>query len=220
MEIVFQFLSELKQNNNREWFRENKDRYQRVKSTHENIVSEMISLMSTFDREINLLKPSDCIFRIYRDVRFSKNKEPFKTAIGAFFARGGKQSKFAGYYLHIEPENSFIGGGLWQPQAEVLKLVRKEIYYNSTEFKSLLENQNFKNTFGKLWDEKLKKAPKDFPADFQDIEFLKYKSYVIGHKVEDNFFMNKNVGDKVFKFFEIMQSYINFLNRGIEDYKA
>jgi len=217
MEKVFKFLTDLKENNNREWFQANKEVYQIVKSSHESFVGDIISLMSSVDKEIGLLQPGDCIFRIYRDVRFSKNKEPYKTAMGAFFARGGKQSKFAGYYLHIEPENSFIGGGLWQPQAEVLKSVRKEIYYNSDEFKGILDNHEFKATFGHLWEEKLKKPPKEFPADFKDIEFLKYKSYVVGHVVENKFLMENTVANNVFGIFKVMKPYIEFLNRGIED---
>lgn len=219
MDRIFQFLTNLKENNNREWFQANLESYHYVKSTHEKLVAEIIARMSAFDSEVGLLRPSDCVFRIYRDVRFSKNKEPYKTAIGAYFARGGKQSRFAGYYLHIEPQNSFIGGGLWQPQAEVLKSVRREIYYNSVDFKAIIRNPDFEKTFGILWDEKLKKSPKDFPADFEDIELLKYKSYVVGHPVTDDFLINGTSVVDIVQIFKLMKPYCDFLNRGIEETK-
>lgn len=217
MERIINFLSDLKNNNNREWFQEHKELYQHSKSVFENIISEVISLMSSVDKEIGLLQPGDCLFRIYRDVRFSKNKDPYKTAMGAYFARGGKKSRFAGYYLHIEPEKSFIGGGLWQPQTEVLKSVRKEIYYNSEEFKNIIKNSEFEKVFGNLMEEKLKKPPKDFPSDFKDIDLLMYKSYVVGHAVSNEFLINNNVGELVFGIFKVMKTYIDYLNRAIEN---
>ncbi len=217
---IFQFLTDLKQNNNREWFQANAELYHHVKSAHEKLVAEIIIQISAFDNEIGLLKPADCIFRIYRDVRFSKNKDPYKTAIGAFFSRGGKQSRYAGYYLHIEPQNSFIGGGLWQPQTEVLKSVRREIYYNSDEFKAIIHDPDFVKTFGNLWDEKLKKAPKDFPSDFKDIDLLKYKSYVVGHSLTDDFLISNNSVKDLLQIFKLMKPYFDFLNRGIEATKV
>lgn len=215
MNKALKFLSDLKQNNNRDWFQANKETYQQIKVLHEKIVGEIIILMSSIDKEIGLLKHGDCIFRIYKDVRFSKNKEPYKTALGAFFAKGGRKSQFAGYYLHIEPEHSFIGGGLWQPQPEVLKAVRKEIYYNSDEFKDIIENNKFKRIFGNLMEEKLKKPPKNFPADFNDIDLLMYKSYVVGHNVSNDFWNLEKVSENVFEIFRMMKSYTDFLNRAI-----
>jgi uncharacterized protein (TIGR02453 family) len=216
MERILGFLSDLKNNNNREWFQEHKEAYHQLKLSFENIIGEVILFMSSVDKEIGLLQPEDCLFRIYRDVRFSKNKDPYKTAMGAYFAKGGKKSRFAGYYLHIEPEKSFIGGGLWQPQTDVLKSVRKEIYYNSEEFKNIIKNSEFERVFGKLMEEKLKKPPKDFPSDFKDIELLLYKSYVVGHAVSDEFLIKNGVAETVFGIFKVMKTYIDFLNRAIE----
>lgn len=116
-----EFLSELKQNNNRDWFQQNKEWYLKIKSDHEKLVSEIITGLSVIDSQLQLLKPAECVFRIYRDVRFSKNKDPYKTALGAVFSKGGRKGKYAGYYLHIEPGNSFAGGGIWRPDSDVLK---------------------------------------------------------------------------------------------------
>jgi len=127
----------------------------------------------------------DTIFRIYRDVRFSKDKSPYKVAMGANMAPGGRKSVLAGHYFHIEPGNSFLAGGSYCPPSEQLKNIRSEIYYNSQEFKEIINYGDFKNLFGEITGDKLKRSPLGFPKDFEDVELLKFKDYTIFHKIDD-----------------------------------
>lgn len=215
METILAFISELKNNNTREWFAANKSWYDDVKIKFETIVSEVIKGISAFDKDMQLLTPADCVFRIYRDIRFSKNKEPYKTHLGASFNKGGRNSKYAGYYLHLEPGAAFIGGGKWQPPADVLKLIRYEIYQFPEELEKILHAKPFYSRFGSLSNEKLLRSPKDFPADFKYVELLKYKSYIVGCSVTDHQVLKKDFLSYVVETCKIMHPFIEYLNRGI-----
>ena len=216
MKELLKFLSDLKENNNREWFHENKERYQNVKQNHEDFINKINSGVSSFDNNVPLLKPSECVFRIYRDVRFSTNKDPYKTAFGAVFSKGGRKSKFAGYYLHLEPGNSFVGGGIWRPESDALKSIRYEIYNFPEEFIRILGNNEFKSRFGEISGEKLKRPPNDFPADFKHIELIKFKSFTVGQSFTNEQILSKGFLTEVIKTFQTMKPFIGFLNRGIE----
>jgi uncharacterized protein (TIGR02453 family) len=216
MEIIMAFLQDLKNNNNRDWFQANKARYEEAKSEFEIIVSEIIKGISNFDNDIGLLKPNDCLFRIYRDVRFSKNKDPYKINMGAAFSKGGRKSRYAGYYLHVEPDNSFIGGGKWQPEPDVLKSIRYEIYQSPKEFKKIIENKKFVNIFGKMSGDKLKLPPKGFPQDFEEIELIKFKSYIAGATIPVNQLSQTNITPFVVDAFRQMKPFIGFLNKCVD----
>ena len=125
---ILAFLNELAENNNREWFQANKPRYEEAKKEFENFVGQLIGEISKFDPQIKTVEAKNCLFRIYNDIRFAKNKAPYKTNFGASIAKGGKNGGYAGYYLHIENGASFVAGGVYMPQADKLKLIRKEIY--------------------------------------------------------------------------------------------
>ncbi len=217
MKNVLAFLSELKQNNTREWFTGNKEWYNEVKAEHETFTEKMINRIAAFDPDIAYLTPKDCTFRIYRDVRFSKNKEPYKANMGAAMTKGGKKSKYAAYYLHIEPGNSFIGGGKWMPPSEELKLIRLEIFHFADEFKKIITNPDFNKHFDDISGEKLKKPPKDFPQDFIDIELLKFKSYIVGENLTNEEITEEGLLEKVISSFEIMKPFIHFLNRAMDE---
>lgn len=217
MKNVIAFLSELSSNNNREWFTANKNRYLEAKSQHESFTGQLISRIAAFDSDIGYLTPKDCTFRINRDIRFSANKDPYKTNMGAAMSKGGKNSRYASYYLHIEPGNSFIGGGKWMPPSEDLKLIRLEIYNFPNEFKKIISAPEFNNLFGELSGEKLKRPPKDFPADFADIELLKCKSYIVGKTITDEEVTNSNLMETVVGAFKTMKPFIHFLNRAVDE---
>lgn len=217
MKDVIAFLSELSSNNNRDWFTANKSRYLEAKSQHESFTGQLIRRIAAFDSDIGYLTPKDCTFRINRDVRFSSNKEPYKNNMGAAMSRGGKKSRYASYYLHIEPGNSFIGGGKWMPPPEDLKLIRLEIYHFPDEFKKIINNPEFCNLFGELSGEKLKRPPKDFPPDFEDIELLKHKSYIIGKNITDEEVMSSDLIETVISAFRTMNPFIQFLNRAVDE---
>ncbi len=216
MKQLINFLTELQGNNNREWFTANKEWYGDVKSQFDDFVGKLIKEVSSFDSAIGLLAPKDCTFRIYRDVRFSKDKDPYKTNMGAYLNRGGKSSRYAGYYLHIEPGGSFIGGGKWMPEADILKLIRLEIYNFPEEFKKIIGQKEFIQKFGSLSGDKLKKPPKDFPPDFPEIELLKFKSYTVGMNLSDETVMSDHLPGHAIEAFKTMMPLIHFLNRAVD----
>jgi len=215
---VFQFLEALKENNTREWFAANKPLYQDAYKQVEAFVQQVIDGIVAFDKDIEPIAASKCIFRIYRDVRFATDKSPYKTNFGASIAKGGRKMGTAGYYLHLEPGSSFVGGGIYMPDAATLKSIRSEIYFNSPEFKKILNKKEFKDVYGELGDfDKLKKPPKDFPVDFTDIELLKYRSYICSRGVTKKEALSPDYADFVIKAFKTMKPFVDFLNRGIEN---
>jgi len=215
---ILQFLGELKQNNTREWFAENKPKYEKANKALLSLVEQLLPVVQRVDSSIGVLAPKDCVFRIYRDTRFSPDKTPYKTNMGAYFARGGRKSIYAGYYMHLEPGSSMLAGGIWMPEPEALKRIRQEIYYNSAEFKTLLEAKSFKDYFGALSEEgKLKNPPRDFPADFPDIELLKNKNFTMFHALDDTTVCSDDFPLHFAKVFEAMKPVNDFLNKAFKD---
>ena len=177
---TFDFLNDLKENNNRDWFQANKKRYEAAKNEFDLFIAALILEISQFDKSIAHLSAKDCVFRIYRDVRFSKDKSPYKTHFGAYLSTAPKKSEIhlrAGYYLHIEPGASMLGGGAYMPQGEWLHSIRHEIAYNADELRGILNSAEYKKYYNGLEGEKLKKAPRDYPVDHPEIELLKLKSF-------------------------------------------
>jgi uncharacterized protein (TIGR02453 family) len=215
MKTVLEFLKGLKENNTREWFEENRKGYESAKTEFEKMLNGLIPEIYSFDPEIGPLTAKDCVFRIYRDVRFSKDKSPYKTNMGGFICKGGRKGLYAGYYVHIEPGNPMLAGGIYMPPPEVLKKARQEIYFNAEEFKGILNGKDFKKTFKVMEDDKLSRPPKDFPADFKDIELLKYKSYTVFHLMKDETVLGKDLQDYMVKVFKVMQPFNGFINRGL-----
>ena len=178
--IVFDFLTQVEQNNNREWFTQNKAMYESAFENVADFVKELIERMAIFDVSVRGQEPKDCFFRIYRDIRFSPDKRPYKTHFGVYIAQGGRKSKYAGYYLHIQNNMSVLAGGLWSPEYNVLKNIREEIYYAPEELVQIIENKEFKSTFGGFIDENSRKRPPtNYPADFQYAYLLKYRHYCV-----------------------------------------
>ena len=216
MKAVLNFLSELQDNNNRDWFNANKKQYLDAKDAFEAMVNRLIPGIHKFDNDISSITAKECVFRIYRDVRFSKNKAPYKTNMGAFIAKGGRKSGFAGYYLHIDPEQSFIAGGNHMPSSDKLKQIRQEIMYNIEEFKSILNKPTFKNIYGELEGARLSRPPKDFPPDFPDIELLKFKTFTVMHSVEPGQILKEDFEQYVLNAFNELHPLNRFLNKAFE----
>ena len=214
--LVLDFLTHLKLNNNREWFQENKKWYEASKKEVESFISEMIVTISAIDPALQSPPMKDCMFRIFRDVRFGADKSPYKTNFGGFIARGGRKGLGPGYYFHFEPGECMLAGGVYQPQPETLKLLRNEVYFNSTEFKSIIQNPSFKKHFPELGDfDKMKKAPKEFPAEFPDIDLLKYRSYIVSHMFDDNTALSNDYQSIAIEMVKELQPFMAFLNRGL-----
>ncbi|MCX6281992.1 MAG: DUF2461 domain-containing protein [Bacteroidetes bacterium] len=214
--IILDFLRQLKENNNREWFQANKKMYDTAKLEMEAFVDNLIPMMAVFEPSIKFVSAKECMFRIFRDVRFSKDKSPYKTNMGAWITKGGRKSSGPGYYLHIQPGESMLAGGVYMPETDQLKKIRQEIYYNAEEFKAILENKNAKKYFTGLsdWD-KQKLPPRDFPKDFPDIDLLKNRHYTVACMLSDNQVIEKDFSKLVVKVFGLMKPLNVFLERAL-----
>jgi len=211
------FLKKLKKNNTKEWFDVNRGTYELAKGNMKDVVAQLIDQLSVFDSSVKGLEPKQCMFRINRDVRFSKNKSPYKTNIGAIINKGGKKSMVPGYYIHIEPGNSFLAGGSWMPPAPELAAIRQEIDYNTAEFKKIISAKEFKNFFGGLSEEdKLKNAPKGYEKDHPEAELLKLKSYIVVHELKDTQLLDKNFVKNAAKIFKAMYPFEVFLRKAMD----
>ena len=186
-EDIINFLRELNENNNREWFAQNKSRYERVRSKFEEISRLLIAEISVFDNDIKNVDVKDCVFRIYRDIRFSTDKTPYKTHFGVYIASaGGRKSQRGGYYLHLDPAGCFIAVGVWCPPPNILKALRQSICDNIDELNEIRNEVGFNTYFKTFFEEdKLKKVPAGFPRDFPDAELLKLKHYMVEYKLDD-----------------------------------
>ena len=214
---TFKFLRDLKKNNNRDWFNENKPIYEDARANFEEFIANLIINISKFDPPIENVNPRKSIFRIYRDTRFSKDKTPYKINLGAHLTpHSSKLHDRAGYYIHIEPNNSFLAGGAYLPPAPWLNAIRYEINRNSKEFKKIITNRSFKNYFGELEGEKLKTAPRDYPKDHPEIELLKFKSFLALHKVTDKDVVSEKYLQHSVKVFKALHPFDKFLNDAIE----
>ncbi len=217
-DIILSFLSELKQHNHREWFQEHKKDYQKARAEFEKLIAELIPALQQLDPSVGDIDMKSSIFRINRDVRFSKNKDPYKTNFGSFMARGGRKSIFGGYYVQIEPDASFVGGGVYCPQGPALKKLRTEIYYNPEEFKQIIEEKRFQKAFGGLTElEKLKKGPLGFDKNFEHMDLLLHKNYVTTHMLSKEELLSENLVRLILESFAAMVPLISFLNRALED---
>ncbi|MCW8815294.1 MAG: DUF2461 domain-containing protein, partial [Chlorobium sp.] len=152
---VIDFLVRLHENNNREWFLAHKEDYERSRMAFEASIGMLIPVIRGIDSEVDVISPKECIFRIFRDVRFSRDKSPYKTNFGAFIAKGGRKSPYAGYYLHIEPGASFVGGGVYMPESHYLKAIRNGIFENAEEYKTIIQREDFRRYFDGMFGEKL-----------------------------------------------------------------
>lgn len=208
----FDFLVDLSFNNDRIWFNNNKDKYQNALAEFEGFINKLILNIKEFDDSVDVSNAKECMFRIYKDVRFSANKDPYKTNFGAFVVKGGRKSPFAGYYIHFEPDKSFVGGGIYMPMPDVLLKLRTHVLNNSEEFKKIIFNKKFTDTFGSLMDEKLKTAPKGFPKDHPDINLAYYKSYAIGHEIDNEDWFDESINDKIIDIFKTQFKFNRFLN--------
>jgi uncharacterized protein (TIGR02453 family) len=215
--IVLDFLTQLDQNNNREWFQQNKKQYEEAKKEVESFVNSIIPGIAKFDDSVKYTEAKDCMFRIFRDVRFAKDKSPYKINMGAWITRAGRKSPGPGYYLHLQPGGSFLAGGVYMPEPDQLKKIRNEIYYNVNEFKSILsENYLKKNSTGLTENDKGKMAPKDFPKDFPDMELLKYKHYTLTVHMPDKTVSSDQFHEEVLRAFKAMYPFNTFLRRALE----
>jgi len=209
---TIEFLQNLKENNNRKWFSEHKTEFNQIWKNFQEFVQVMINEIATIDPTVQNVHVKDCLFRIYRDVRFAKDKSPYKTNLGAYIVNGGRHSILAGYYIHIEPDNCMFAGGIYMPKPDVLKKIWNEIYNNPDDLKEILNNKEYKKHYGGLSDEKYKSVPRGFPKDFPDAELLKFKSYTVGKIVPNDFYLKDNVIKEVKELTRVMYPFNSYFN--------
>ena len=215
---TFKFLKDLKKNNNKTWFEKNKSGYLDAKDDAEHFVAQLIQGLGKLDTDIAPLHVKDSTYRIYRDVRFSSDKTPYKTHMGAFLNKGGKKVPTAGYYFHAEPGRSMAGGGLWMPMPAELSKVRQEIDYNFAEWTKILGDRKFKKYFPEGLDQEeiLSRPPKGYDAENPAIGFLKLKGFVVTRSLTDSQMTSPSILKEVLNTFASMKAFVYFLNRALE----
>ena len=213
---TFDFLRQLKKNNDKAWFDAHRGEYETAKTDFEKFTGVLLKELIPLEPAFAAQRAKDCTYRIYRDVRFSKDKTPYKTHFGAFFARGGRKWEGAGYYLQLEPGSIFAGGGLWMPQPTLLRSVRQEIDYSFADFNGIISDKTFKKYFPKIDGEALQKPPQGYDAANPAIEYLKKKSFTAGYSMQDGDFLEEDAAKKVAVVFITLAPLVNFLNRSLE----
>lgn len=221
MKEVLAFLSELNRNNNKEWFDANKDRYKKLRAYFDDFTGKLIAGMGEIDPQVRGLEVKDCVYRIYRDVRFSNNKDPYKTHLSAYICRGGKNSGYAGYYFHVQPkveggmmDGNYLTSGIYMAESPVMKSIRTEIVDNGGEFMKTVRKSKGFHMAGE--DEKLKRVPNGFPADSPYAEYLKMKHLYLGMQVDDEFMTAPGLLERTLAEFKKTVDFNHFLNRAIE----
>jgi uncharacterized protein (TIGR02453 family) len=214
------FLKELKAHNSKEWFHANKEKYQLAKNNFLEVTEWLIAQIGAFDDAVRQsgLEAKQCIMRINRDIRFSKDKSPYKTNFFAYINRGGKKSPFAGYYLSIGANESFLGGGNYMPDKNILDKIRQEIDYNFEEFSDIIHNESFVSSYpkGLQSHEQLSRPPKGYEKENPAIEFLKYKGFYTQQFLSDLDLSYKRIEEKIVGQFKAVKPLVAFLNRAIE----
>ncbi|TGD57974.1 DUF2461 domain-containing protein [Flavobacterium humi] len=216
---AIQFIDDLKANNNTEWMHANKKRYENYKKEYHKFIASVLDEMKPLDPSLELLEVKNCTFRINRDIRFSKDKSPYKTNMGVWLTTNKNRKNSPGYYIHFEKGSSFIAGGVWCPEAEELKKIRKEIAFFYDDLERIATDPAFQKEFGEIDREEnnvLKKAPKGYEPDHPAIEFLKLKSFTCSRKIDDKLFSDKDFSKKIAQKLILIKPLNEFLNRALE----
>jgi uncharacterized protein (TIGR02453 family) len=209
---VLDFLGDLKEHNNKAWFDEHRAAYETASTHFEDFVDQLIGEYGRLD-DLGGITAKDCIMRIYRDTRFSKDKSPYKISMGATIAPGGKKSASLGYHLHMQPhDETLIAGGLYMPAPEQLASFRRAIDQDAAPFKTILGDKQFKQYFGELEGEKVKTVPQGYTRDHPEIELLRFKQVVVVHRLSDERVLSPGFGTHVIKTFTAMKPFLDYLN--------
>ena len=213
---TLKFLKDLKRNNNKPWFDKHRLEYESARNDFETFIQQVIDKHARSDEDLKNLVARKCMFRINRDIRFSKDKTPYKKNFAASLDRGGKKSGLAGYYFHLEPGESFLGAGIWQPEPESVKKIRQEIDYHPEELEKLFKSKKFKSIYPGLYtgeDVQLKKIPAGYEKDNPAAEYLRFKSWMVITSITDNLLTSKNLLSFTLDAFKLAQPLVKFLNR-------
>ena len=216
---IMPFLTELQVNNNKPWFDKNRDWYKRAQADFVQFIADMIEIMADTERDLAGLAAKDCVYRIFRDLRFSPDKTPYKTHFSANIAPGGKNSKLCGFYIQLEPNNlSMCGGGLWIEDKNILKAVRDELYVVPEDLLDILDSADFKRYFNGLWDyQKLKKVPTGYDSNFPHADLLKYKHYIASNDMPDQLVASPDLYKHIANAHKALYPMCKLLNSIIEE---
>lgn len=217
MRPFLDFLSALSENNHKDWMDANKAWYQSTRAILLEDAEVLLQEMVALEPSLAAFKAKNCLFRQNRDVRFSANKNPYKTNFGVYFAPGGKKSPGPGYYLQIQPGNSFLAGGIWMPEADTLKKIRKEIDFSGAQLQQIEQAASFKKLFSGIEGEKLKTSPRDYEASHPYIDYLKLKSFTVSHPISDQAIHTGAFIKFALDGFNAMKPFIDFLSQALED---
>jgi len=207
---TMEFLRELKVNNNRPWFNDHKDRYKAAHTEMVSFAESLIAEMNTHD-VLETTSGKKCLFRIYRDVRFSKDKSPYKPHFSGSMVRASKWRR-GGYYFHIEPGNCFLGGGFWKPDSKDLLRIRQEIDADAAPLRKIINQPEFKATYGELGGEQLKTAPRGFDKDHPEVDLLRYKQFLLMHTFTDKEVMTPGFTQRLSDTFKPMRPFFDFMS--------
>ena len=211
MPQLFNFLSLLSVNNNREWFNCHKEEFNYLRNLWLADLKLLIGRMAEYDNSLRGVDVKDCVYRIYRDIRFSPNKLPYKTYLGAVIARGGRKTPKSCYYIHFEPEHCGLFGGIWCPEQSILNALRHEIDNNIEEFLDIIDEPSFKSRYT-LSGDSLKTMPKGFPKDLPHAKYIKMKEYIFSMPVADNYFLRNDWIERAASDFKPSKPLHDFLN--------
>jgi len=207
------FLKKLKANNNKEWFEKNRKAYDDARADQIAFVSDVLKDMSKWEERVKGIEPKKCTMRINRDIRFSKDKSPYKSTLSFFIRPSGASG---GYYFHLEPGATFIGGGLYGMEPAHIKAVRQEIDYNLDEFSAIMNNKAFKKLFPVLKGDALANVPRDYPKDHPAGEWLKHKDFIISAKLDDKELVMPDLLKKTNSVYKTMRPFMLFMERALE----
>src|SRR5512139_542427 len=209
------FLLALQANNNKPWFQAHRAEYETARQCFEDYVDGFIQEFRAVE-DFEDLSAKDCVFRIYRDVRFAKDKAPYKPNMAASVALGGKHSLRAPYYIHLEPPGkSFLAGGIYMPTPDQLAAIRRAIERDPSQLKAAIGSKPFKKFFGSLSGEKLKTPPRGYPADHPEIELLKYKQFITMHALADKDILSPRLLARTVEVFAALKPLLDFLNDAV-----
>ena len=217
-EQILRFLRALSANNHREWFQAHKAEYDALRLAFIDEVQQLIHRIALFDPEVVGLEAKNCLYRIYRDIRFSPDKTPYKNHFAAYIALGGRSSLRGGYYFHLEPERCLLSGGVWCPAPALLKQLRRDIYDHMEEFVDILEQPAFKRYFPGLDGESLKRMPVGYPADCPHGDILRHHDVCVVTQLDEAFFSRPDWLEQTAAIFALLAPFNRFLNYTVDEY--
>ena len=210
-QTTLDFLKKLDKNNNRTWFHAHRPEYEAAKQNFEELVEKLIDKISTFEN-LGILTPKECLFRINRDIRFSHDKRPYKDNFGAAIAKGGKKNLFGSFYIHLQPGESFVGGGLYHPDTKTLNKFRDYILEHPKKFLAIAENTAFKKYFGPLAGETLKRVPSGYSKDMPLQHYLMMKSLTALHHLPDRTLTSKGLEVEIINGCKLLSLFLALIN--------